>query len=194
MSPSPSLSPAHDPEIAARMLAVGVAVQTGSDLVVVVSIRRWFGDAWLGFKGKLIGALGVRTDLQRDLSLLKVPPFHPNRVIKTTALARCAGEWVPATAPRLHEDRTSETNTRITLTGLVGAGVVVVWWSVDDEHRPTRMSLMIARTGEPNDAAYVEHTLGEQGWSPTRVVSPPGGELGAVFAPIRPRGSLGPAE
>ena len=47
-----------------------------------IHIDNWFGDKWLGFRGKLLGAAGVR-DKDFD-SKLVLPPFNPARVLDTT--------------------------------------------------------------------------------------------------------------
>lgn len=46
-----------------------------TDQSYVVKIDNWFGQRWLGFSGKTLGALGVRK------SRLTLPPFVPSRVL-----------------------------------------------------------------------------------------------------------------
>jgi hypothetical protein len=41
----------------------------------LVAVRDFFDDKWLGFSGKVLGAVGVRG------TLTTVPPFHPHRVV-----------------------------------------------------------------------------------------------------------------
>jgi hypothetical protein len=50
--------------------------------ICTIHIDNWFGDKWLGFRGKMLGAAGVR---DKDLdSKLVLPPFNPSRVLDTT--------------------------------------------------------------------------------------------------------------
>ena len=47
-----------------------------------IHIDNWFGDKWLGFKGKMLGVAGV---WDKDFSSrLVLPPFNPARVLDTT--------------------------------------------------------------------------------------------------------------
>lgn len=53
----------------------GVEDSFRTDLTFVVKIDNWFGQRWLGFSGKLVGALGFRK------TKLTLPPFVPSRVV-----------------------------------------------------------------------------------------------------------------
>lgn len=62
----------------AAQLMTGAAVANGLRDIWVVHIDHWFGERWLGFRGKLLGIAGVHS---RSLTRpLVVPPFHPHRV------------------------------------------------------------------------------------------------------------------
>ena len=47
----------------------------------LIKIDNWFGPKWLGFSGKVLGALGV------SMPKLTIPPFVPNRVVSERELA-----------------------------------------------------------------------------------------------------------
>jgi hypothetical protein len=65
----------------AGQLIAGAALAGRTDVVTAVHIDHWFGDRWLGFRGKMLGIAGVRSwSLRGELG---VPPFHPNRVHST---------------------------------------------------------------------------------------------------------------
>lgn len=66
----------NDPEFLNIISGIiqGVADVHHPGNIVVIRINNWFGSKWLGFSGKMLGALGVWT---RDLV---IPPFVPNRV------------------------------------------------------------------------------------------------------------------
>jgi hypothetical protein len=56
---------------------VACAARTSPTEVILVRIDNWFGERWLGFAGKLVGAAGVRY-----ANRLVVPPFVPSRVVE----------------------------------------------------------------------------------------------------------------
>jgi hypothetical protein len=66
-----------DPEFLAWVEGViaGFESQFQTDQSYVVKIDNWFGQRWLGFSGKAVGALGVRK------ARLTLPPFVPSRVL-----------------------------------------------------------------------------------------------------------------
>ena len=64
-------------DIAGRLIATAT-IENGFGVVVAVHIDHWFGDRWLGFYGKFLGAAGVRN--RRLTDELTPPPFHPHRV------------------------------------------------------------------------------------------------------------------
>lgn len=54
---------------------VGVEEAIKTDQTYVVKIDNWFRKRWLGFSGKVLGALGVAK------AKLTLPPFIPSRVV-----------------------------------------------------------------------------------------------------------------
>ncbi len=71
------VEPSDDPEFVAWVEQVinGVENRFEADQIYVVKIDNWFGQRWLGFSGKTLGALGLRK------SRLTLPPFVPSRVL-----------------------------------------------------------------------------------------------------------------
>lgn len=66
--------------VAGRLIA-GAARAGQMPVVYAIHIDHWFGDRWLGFRGKMLGIAGVRSRSLRDH--LGVPPFHPHRVLSS---------------------------------------------------------------------------------------------------------------
>ena len=64
----------------AQRLIHGVVATHKPAAYCVVRIDNWFGERWLNFSGKILGALGVRKAIKPTF-----PPFVPNR-IKSYAL------------------------------------------------------------------------------------------------------------
>ena len=86
----------------------------------VVKIDNWFGQRWLGFSGKLLGAAGVR---KKKLTL---PPFVPSRVVsqqRFLELGTRAGR-----RKRLHVWQRSAENLQ-RYTDIVLAGAHALWYS-----------------------------------------------------------------
>ena len=50
-----------------------------SGMVRVIHVDNWFGERWLGFAGKILGAAGVRNRKINDVTLPS-PPFRPSRI------------------------------------------------------------------------------------------------------------------
>jgi hypothetical protein len=76
-----------------------VELQAPSDLYVV-RVRNWFDYKWVGFGGKVIGAVG------RFPAELTIPPFKPNRVLLESTFSRNpSGEYAQVhDAAKLHID------------------------------------------------------------------------------------------
>lgn len=115
--------------------------------VFVVKIKNWFGARWLGFSGKVQGALGVR---KRDLT---VPPFIPSRVLEQTAFRRIAETYEPCEiGKKLHLDQPSSENLkrRLSLIAVEGA----FFWFSSGSMKNGRGSLM----------GYLPTPAGHRGW------------------------------
>lgn len=107
----------------AQRAAVGAALLHSSDLLHVVKVDSWFGDRWYAFVCKAAGALGLRDPIN-----LKVPPFHPHRVVLESRfrLDDPVAE-VPITRP-LHTLRSSESNMNNSIAKL-GDSMTFCWYS-----------------------------------------------------------------
>lgn len=96
-------------DLASRLIA-GAALANGLGDVVAVHIDHWFGERWLGFCGKLLGAAGVRS--RRLDGELTPPPFHPHRVLSARAYRLTESQifeyWDDVQS--LHGDRPSQAN------------------------------------------------------------------------------------
>lgn len=91
----------------------------------IVKVDNWFGDKWLGFSNKLVGAVGVQ---YREA--LRVPPFVPARVVSQRFMTRQTDKaYVDAdTSLQLHVEQSSEDNAK-RLMSVVCPKAAVIWWS-----------------------------------------------------------------
>src|SRR5271165_6072784 len=79
---------AAEPDDAADFVSIveriilGIVAGHSPDTLVVIKIDNWFGSKWLGFSGKMLGALGVwNKPYNQPPDGLRIPPFVPNRVV-----------------------------------------------------------------------------------------------------------------
>jgi hypothetical protein len=99
---------------------VGVEEAIKTDLAYVVKIDNWFGQRWLGFSGKILGAAGVRK------AKLTLPPFIPSRVVSQRRFFEVGTE--PGRRKRLHLWQRSGENLQ-RYTEIVLAGAHAFWYS-----------------------------------------------------------------
>ncbi|MDP9192919.1 MAG: hypothetical protein M3P06_14555 [Acidobacteriota bacterium] len=94
----------------------------------ITRINGWFGEKWIGFSGKVMGAFGVHYREEMD-----IPPFVPNRVITSTYLKLVGGRYEPSeSAVQLHIHQRSESNFRRKVREVVPADVLI-WFSGGSE-------------------------------------------------------------
>jgi hypothetical protein len=117
-------TPLDDPqfiELAAHAIN-GYAARVHCEFLHLVRIDAWFGRRWYEFAGKALGALGVHS---RNL---KVPPFHPHRVVSEERY-RLADPPEPVRGyRRLHRYRPSESNLDNAI-GWHGRNTTFAWYS-----------------------------------------------------------------
>jgi hypothetical protein len=101
-------------------LIAGVVRNTKPDRWFVVKIDHWFGKRWLGFSGKVLGALGVRK------TRLTLPPFIPSRVVSQYRYWRKGTH--PGSHPDLHLHQRSGENLQRYM-DVVVADSSVFWYS-----------------------------------------------------------------
>ncbi len=133
--------------------------------VYVVRIDNWFGQKWLGFKGKVMGTLGVS-----NRNALVVPPFVPNRVERIDYWQREEGQYHSA-APlkELHLMQESGENLSRKLSDLSVNGSFF-WYSAASE-KNGRGSIMHYRVVDRECKAwYVECRNGPNGWAFSKCV------------------------
>jgi hypothetical protein len=93
--------------------------------VFVTRIDHWFDHKWLGFSGKLLGALGVHKRKR-----LTIPPFMPRRVVSHHAYTLDAGTatYHVASLPPLHRHQQSSDNLTRYIDRVSPSGVFI-WFS-----------------------------------------------------------------
>jgi hypothetical protein len=126
----------------------------------IVQVRDFFDSKWLGFSGKVLGALGIHG------KLLTVPPFHPNRVARERHLVRAGEEAYDGSTDLtpLHIDQPSSHNlTRRAAS--VAPRTAFVWYS-GGSALSARASLMAY---VPVTGAYWQWYIAMAGRQPWRI-------------------------
>lgn len=85
----------------------GVAAMYSPEHIQVHRVDNWFGDKWLQFSGKALGALGVW-----DRSNVVIPPFVPNRITAQSRFTKIRdGIYVyDGTGKQIHRSKPSRDN------------------------------------------------------------------------------------
>jgi hypothetical protein len=123
----------------------GAAALASAEFLHLVKIDAWFGDRWFTFAGKLLGAVGVHE------WNLKVPPFHPHRVLSECRF-RLAQPPEPVAFQPLHTLRSSASNLENLITRL-GNSITLGWYSGNS-----------AESGRGSIMAYSSTAGGPVGW------------------------------
>jgi len=121
MQISPMDDDAADFITAVEQVVAGCLREYSPASLVLIKIDNWFGPRWLGFSGKIMGAVGVRW---RQLT---IPPFVPHRVISQRRFERLSCEEVETGEP-LHVRQTSAEAMERNVSELV-PDTALVWYS-----------------------------------------------------------------
>jgi len=140
----------------------GLLVQSKVAGVFTVKIRDWFGPKWLGFAGKVMGALGVHQRLTVSL-----PPFHPNRVLSQRFYSWHPeeGQYVKAWPPvHLHVYQESSRNLKRYLKNHVESGALI-WFTSGSKDSGNGALMVYLRKQDTTAIFYIGMTRGKNGWS-----------------------------
>ena len=90
-----------------RLSRGGHPTEQTLDIVCTIRVNDWFDSKWLGFSGKLVGAVGVWN------TELTVPPFNPNRIREERwfDVGRDAAASEPGRRPAIHRTMRSDSST-----------------------------------------------------------------------------------
>lgn len=119
--------------------------------VRLVHIDNWFGPKWLGFTGKVLGAVGVRRDTTR--TDLGVPPFSPGRVVWDRLVSE-HGYVRREPARALHLEQVSSKN-QFRFLRQYGARAHFVWFSGGTARNGRGSVLVASLHDEAQDAYYL---------------------------------------
>ena len=121
-----------------------LAVEAPSSLRLI-KIDNWFGPKWLGFSGKILGALGV------SMAKLTIPPFVPNRVVSEREFSGPLYSEIED-AGLIHLSLPSSVALTRTATG-IAPGAILFWYSGGSQ-----------TTGRGSAMAYIPTGLAYSNW------------------------------
>jgi hypothetical protein len=125
------------PEFMAEVRACiqGVLVVNKPAELIIINIDNWFGQRWLHFAGKALGAVGVWKENER----LTVPPFVPRRVRSESRFVRPEYKRVISLNP-IHIPAKSERALHRAVSQ-IAPGASLIWYSGGSQ-RSGRGSIM----------------------------------------------------
>jgi hypothetical protein len=117
--------------------------------VYLVRTDHWFDQKWLGFSGKMLGALGVT---KRRLT---IPPFVPNRVIsqETYSSNKGTSSYRHSDAPPLHLAQPSRQNLTRFVDRVTKSGVFI-WFSGGTQQAGMGSIMAYVVAGDSQSAWY----------------------------------------
>lgn len=137
-----------------QSLVLRDAVSAEPRRILVARLDNWFGDRWYGFRGKVLGAAGVRN--KQGCHRFIVPPFVPKRVLGEHCLERQEnGEYLacPVDEP-LAVSQPGEANLKRWLHQFTDSGLLV-WYSGNSAERDMASVMVYVHTDQVTDAWYL---------------------------------------
>ena len=133
--------------------------------IYVIHVDNWFDHKWKGFSGVVMPQLGTWAG-----PLLRVPPFHPNRVVSQLHL-RLDDPTEPIYAFKrvrpLHVLQTSVLNMERRLRDLAKPALFI-WYSGNTKTND-RASLMVYTTSEEIDVSWYVSFVKQGNWGANKV-------------------------
>mgnify|MGYP005815592717 CR=1 FL=1 len=131
--------------------------------IYLVNVDNWFGEKWLGFSGKIMGAFGV------GQSRLTIPPFVPNRIISQRFFSSdYNGTYLEKESPyQLHIEQESENNLHRRMRQIV-PNSIVIWYSGNSKTNGRGVVMAYIPIKEQYITKYVEFESPD--WNISRVV------------------------
>ena len=132
--------------------------------VFLIRTDQWFDTKWLGFSGKMLGALGVSS---RRLTL---PPFVPNRILSQAAysLANEIALYQTRQVLPLHLVQPSRNNLTKFI-DLISKSGVFVWFS-GDTRQSANGSLMVYTIANDSQSAWYASFQRANTWKINKVL------------------------
>jgi hypothetical protein len=179
MRVTPDIDDAPDFVRQVEQVANGVIRRHASETVVLIKIDNFFGSKWLGFSGKALGAIAVWFNPSyHPASIVRVPPFVPNRVVSQRRFSAPTYEEVDCGKP-IHKRMPS----RVALNRTVATAAprsALLWYS--GESKATGRGAVMAYV-PAGDSYWLWYAALETGasWSVTETLDIKRDDLGSLM-------------
>jgi hypothetical protein len=152
--------------------------------VRVLRLDNWFGQRWLGFAGKVIGAFGVGKDRR------VIPPFVPSRIVSEIPWRTNGSVWIrEAKFEPLHKRMPSADNLE-RFFDLHCPETLAVWFSSRSAANGRGAVMVYSSAGDPRTASWYAELAGSvaSDWSPKVVTGITSAEFASLAAPVAASG------
>lgn len=146
----------------AEKLTTGALSLYKPQSLYVVKLDNWFGEKWLAFSHKTLGALGIHSD---DLV---IPPFKPSRVLCEKHYKISAG--IPTEAEfseSIHKNQTSSDNQKRKISTLF-PNTAFSWISGNTKHNNRGSIMFYVPTENTHSTSYIGFAKTSE-WSLSKV-------------------------
>jgi hypothetical protein len=162
---TPDIDDAPDFVRQVEQVANGVIRRQAPDTLVLIKIDNFFGSKWLGFSGKVLGAVGVwHNPSYHPANNVRIPPFVPNRVVSQR---RVSG---PAYGESMVASRSIRGGTALKRMAATEAPKsALVWYSGESESTGRGAVMAYVPAGDSYWLWYAASETGES-WSVTETL------------------------
>jgi hypothetical protein len=165
---TPDIDDAPDFVRQVEQVANGVTRRHAPEILVLIKIDNFFGSKWLGFSGKALGAIGVWFNPSyHPASVVRIPPFVPNRVVSQRRFSAPAYEEIDCGSP-VHKRMPS----RVALNRTVATAApksALVWYSGESKATGRGAVMAYVPAGDSYWLWYAALETGES-WSVTETL------------------------
>ncbi len=142
--------------------------------IYLTKIDNWFDYKWSGFSNKVMGAFGARS-----FGTLKIPPFHPNRVLKSKKYSSINFETIEEA--NLHIAQESSSNEKRKIMD-VSDNAVFIWYSGSTNKNGQGSILVYISRNSTNSGFYVGYATDDRVWRNTKTTGMSLNEINTIIA------------
>jgi len=161
-------------------VANGVIRLHAPETLVVIKIDNFFGSKWLGFSGKALGAIGVWFNPSYNpASIVRIPPFVPNRVVSQRRFSAPTYEEIDFGKP-IHQRMPS----RVALNRTVATAApksALIWYSGESKVTGRGAVMAYVPAGDSYWLWYAALETGES-WNVTETLDIKPDDLASLMA------------
>ncbi len=136
-----------------QILNIGIILTEPKD-IFVTKVDHWFDFKWHKFRGKVLGAFGVRGEP------LLIPPFIPDRIVEESYFERVGQKYIHKDLYRLHIYQPSSENEK---REIKRDSAIYLWYSGDTLNN-SQGSLMVYSFGKDFQTSWYASFIKKKDW------------------------------